>query len=35
MSSNDVIGAALYLLSDALTATTGAASTVDDAQETF
>ena len=34
MSSADVIGAALYL-PDAARATTGAALTVDDAQETF
>jgi NAD(P)-dependent dehydrogenase (short-subunit alcohol dehydrogenase family) len=35
LSSDDVIGAALHLLSDAASATTGAALTVDDAQETF
>jgi NAD(P)-dependent dehydrogenase (short-subunit alcohol dehydrogenase family) len=35
MSNDDVIGAALYLLSDAARTTTGAALTVDDAQETF
>lgn len=35
MGSDDVIGAALFLLSDAAHATTGASLTVDDAQETF
>ncbi len=35
MSTDDVIGAALYLLSNAAHATTGAALAVDDAQETF
>ncbi len=35
MTSDDVIGAALFLLSDAARAATGAALTADDAQETF
>lgn len=35
VSGDDVIGAALFLLSDAARATSGAALTVDDAQETF